>query len=61
MPWRGNPSPFPPAPRPVWLRKEQINMEAKLKRGRKNRMWKANPSESGLSSESLLRLVGRCP
>lgn len=56
MPWRGN-----LAPRPVWLRKEQINMEAKLKRGRKNRMWKANPSESGLSSESLLRLVGRCP
>lgn len=24
------------APRPVWLRKEQINMEAKLKRGRQN-------------------------
>ena len=49
----------PASSQPVWLREWQINMEAELRRGRKNRTWKVKPSGSCLGCGSLLRLVGR--
>lgn len=49
----------PASSQPVWLREWQINMEAKLRRRRKNRTWRVKPSGSCLGRGSLLRLVGR--